>query len=129
MPTTTVETPLTDARFHRRVAKDLTFWWRRHGVDPAHVVTRFVPGAADRIYLGPYAMTHTPDGHPEPFAFVVCVMAQDRASDLRAACARQIRRSLAPEIPPERVFVAIEPTDPADHFTPADDWGAEEDQR
>jgi len=24
------------------------------------------------------------------------------------------------------VFVAVQPTDPADHFTPASDWGTEE---
>ena len=29
-------------------------------------------------------------------------------------------------IPPERVFVTVEPTDAANHFTPASDWGTEE---
>ncbi|WP_041789713.1 hypothetical protein [Microlunatus phosphovorus] len=124
MPTTTVETPLDGAPFRRRVAKDLTFWWRRHGVDPAHVVTRFLPGAADRVFLGPFP--NAGDRAEVPFAFVVCVLAADRDAAFRAAYARQVRRVLGPDIPPERVFVAMQSTDPADHFTPTSDWGTEE---
>lgn len=123
MPTTTVETPLDQVSFRRRVAKELTFWWRRRGVDPSHVVTRFVPGAADQVYLGPFPNA---GGQADtPFAFVVCVLAADRDPAFRAAYARQVRRVLGPDIPPERVFVAVHPTDPADHFTPASPWGEE----
>lgn len=117
MPTTIIATPLRDTAFQRRIAKQLTFWWRRHGVTPAHVVTRFAPESGDQVYLGPYPLSARDD---RPFAFAQCVLAQDREPAFRAACAREIRRALGPEIPPDRVFVVIHPTDPADHFTPHD---------
>ncbi|NRQ37775.1 hypothetical protein HII36_38995 [Nonomuraea sp. NN258] len=115
MPTTIIATPLRDPAFQRRVAKQLTFWWRRHGVTPAHVVTRFADESGDQVFIGPYPLTARDE---RPFAFAQCVLAQDRDQDFRAACAAEIRRVLGPEIPPDRVFVAIHPTDPADHFTP-----------
>jgi hypothetical protein len=117
MPTTIIATPLADRDFQRRIAKQLTFWWRRHGVPPAHVVTRFAAESGDQVFLGPYPISAHDD---RPFAFVRCVLARDRDPAFRAACAHEIRRVLGPEIPPERVFVAIDPTDPADHFTPHD---------
>ena len=129
MPTTTVETPLLDPRFQRRVAKELTFWWRRHGVPPSHVVTRFRPGSAELSFLGPHPMSRTGRDDPDPFAFVLCVLAEERDPAFRSAYARHVRRVLGPDIPPGRVYVAIQPTDPANHFTPADDWGTEEDPR
>ena len=71
------------------------------------------------------------DGHHWS-ADVVCHelahLATDSGHDaaFRAAYARQVRRVLGPDIPPERVFVAMQSTDPADHLTPTSDWGTEE---
>ena len=59
---------------------------------------------------------------------MVCVLAADRDAAFRAAYARHVRHVLGPDIPPERVFVAIQPTNPTDHFTPAADWGTRGEQ-
>lgn len=129
MPTTTVETPLFDPTFQRRVAKELTFWWRRHGVAPSHVVTRFRTDSGELSFLGPYSMSHPDGDDADPFAFVSCVLAEERDAEFRSAYARHVRRVLGPDIVPERVYVAIQLTDPANHFSPDDDWGTEENPR
>jgi hypothetical protein len=126
MPTTTIETPLRDVRFERRVAKQLCFWWRRHGTDPSHVMTRFLPATGDLVYSGPFPLSAGNGGQHVPFALVGCVMSQERDAGFRREYARFLRGALAPEIPPDRVFVSIQPTDPADHFTPASTWPDEE---
>jgi hypothetical protein len=115
MPTTTIETPLTDARFERRVAKELSFWWRRQGTDIRHVLTRFVTLAGDRLYSGPLPMSTVGD---RPFAVVSCVVSHHRDEGFKRAYARQVREVLAPEVPADRVFVSFRPTDPDDHFAP-----------
>ncbi|MGC9665120.1 hypothetical protein ACNTMW_01030 [Planosporangium sp. 12N6] len=118
MPTTTIETPVADPRFARRVAKELAFWWRRHGVDVNHAVTRFVDLPGDRVFSGPFPLAGRP-GEPAPaFAFVTCVLSRDRDAGFRRGYARHLRDVLAPEIPADRVFVSFQPTDPADHLTP-----------
>jgi hypothetical protein len=116
MPTTIIATPVRDQALQRRIAKQLFFWWRRHGVAPADVITRFTATPADQVFLGPYPISARDD---RPFAFVDCVLGHDREPAFRAACAAEIRRVLAPDIPPDRTFVAIHPADPADHFAPA----------
>lgn len=121
MPTTTIETPLADTAFERRVAKQLSFWWRRHGADINHVITRFVPLAGERVYSGPFPMAGHPGVPDRPFAMVRCEVSHERDASFKAAYAETIRSLLAPEIPAERVFVAIQPTDPANHFTPRTD--------
>ncbi|HTI23693.1 MAG TPA: hypothetical protein VL652_22035 [Kutzneria sp.] len=113
MPTTIIATPVRDTAFQRRVAKQLTFWWRRHGIAPAEVITRFE--RADHVFLGPFPISTRDD---RPYAFVDCVVGQDRDAEFRAACAAEIRRVLEPEIPPDRTFIAIHRADPADHFAP-----------
>jgi hypothetical protein len=112
MPTTTIETPVADPQFERRVAKDLSFWWRRKGASINHVMTRFVALRGDRFYSGPF-----PLGSPA-FAVVNCVVAHDRNAGFRREYARHLRAVLGPEIPPDRVFVSFHGTDPADHFMP-----------
>ena len=129
MPTTTIETPVSETRFQRRVAKELSFWWRQHGVHPSHVLTRFVAGSGDRVYSGPFPLSERPGEPATPFALVGCVLSQERDAAFRREYARRIRDVLAPDIPPDRVFVSVQPTNPADHFTPADGWGDEEDPR
>jgi hypothetical protein len=109
MPTTTVETPVRDARFARRVAKELAFWWRRRGTDINHVITRFVP--AGEVYSGPFPLTD------RPFALVSCVVSHERDADFKRDYAAHMRTVLGPEIPADRVFVSFYPTDPANHFT------------
>src|SRR4051812_1120581 len=113
MPTTIIATLVQDPGFHRRVAKQLTFWWRRHGVTPAEVITRFE--RAEHVFLGPFPISTRDD---RPFAFVDCTVGQDRDPAFRAACAAEIRRVLEPEIPADRTFIAIHRADPADHFAP-----------
>lgn len=125
MPTTTIETPLTDARFERRVAKALSFWWRRQGTDIRHVLTRFVMLTGDHLYCGPLPMSTVAD---TPFAVVSCVVSQHRGEAFKREYARQVRAALAPEVPADRVFVSFRPTDPDDHFTPGSTaWNDQED--
>src|SRR5436309_10766264 len=112
MPTTTIETPVDDVRYHRRVAKELSFWWRREGVDVNHVITRFVPLAGERVYSGPFPLSGP------PYALVHCVVSAERDGAFKRGYARHVRSVLGPEIPPDRVFVSFQPTDPTDHFTP-----------
>jgi len=127
MPTTTIETPLADARFERRVAKSLTFWWRRQGTDVRHVMTRFVRLDGDRLYSGPLPIS-TAGG--EAFAVVTCLISHQRDAAFKRAYARHVRAVLAPEVPADRVFVSFRPTDPADHFTPGSAaWNDTEDSQ
>lgn len=111
MPTTTIELPATDARFERRVAKDLALWWRRRGVDVNHVITRFVTLPADRVYSGPFPLG-------DAFALVNCLVARDRDHTFKRDYADAVRTALLPAIPPSRVFISFHPTNPNDHFTP-----------
>jgi hypothetical protein len=113
MPTTTIETPVADPRFQRRVAKELSFWWRRQGVDVNHAMTRFVPLPGERVYSGPFPLSG-----PEAFAFVSCLVARDRDGRFKRQYAEHVRAVLAPEVPADRVFVSFYPTDPNDHFIP-----------
>lgn len=124
MPTTTIETPLTDGAFERRVAKQLSFWWRRQGTDIRHVITKFSVVPAGRIYSGPFPMQGRPDEPVAAFAFVSCVVSCHRDHEFKRRYARIVRETLGPQIPADRVFVSFYPTDPADHFTPgATSWG------
>jgi hypothetical protein len=126
MPTTTIATPLTDPRFHRRVAKQLSFWWRGHGADLNHVITRFVPTPDGSVYSGPFPLAGLPDRPAAPFALVSCVLAQQRSAGFKREYARRVREVVGPEVPPDRVFVSFYPSDPADHFTPdSSAWTAE----
>ena len=70
MPTTTIETPVSETRFQRRVAKELSFWWRQQGVHPSHVLTRFVATTGDRVYSGPFPLSGRPGEPAAPFALV-----------------------------------------------------------
>ena len=122
MPTTTIETTVTDPRFERRVAKELSFWWRRRGAAVNHVMTRFVTVTGERVYSGPFPMCGTTLA--PAFAFVSCVVAHDRDPRFKQEYARHVRAVLGPEVPADRVFVSFYPTDPADHFTPGSTaWG------
>jgi hypothetical protein len=126
MPTTTIETPVADPRFERRVAKELSFWWRRRGAAVNHVMTRFVEVTGARVYSGPFPMSGPTPGDAPAFAFVSCVVAHDRDTRFKQEYARHVRAVLGPEVPADRVFVSFHPTDPADHFTPGGSaWGTE----
>ncbi|HSV64845.1 MAG TPA: hypothetical protein VLJ59_02915 [Mycobacteriales bacterium] len=111
MPTTTIELPMADPRLERRVAKELSLWWRRRGVDVNHVITRFATLPADRVYSGPFPLAGS-------FALVSCLVSRDRDHSFKRDYAHAVRAVLGPRIPPDRVFVSFHPTDPADHFTP-----------
>ncbi|WP_405015709.1 hypothetical protein OHV05_00355 [Kitasatospora sp. NBC_00070] len=119
MPTTKIETPLTDPAFEREVAKQLSFWWRQEGVGPNHVLTRFAELPGHRVYSGPF-----PLGGPgaDPFAIVSCLVSRDRDRAFRRRYALAVRAVLATRIPVERIFVSFDPVDPADHFTPGTAW-------
>ncbi|MFF1611587.1 hypothetical protein ACFVYA_27700 [Amycolatopsis sp. NPDC058278] len=117
MPTTIVRCPELDEPHRRRIAKELTFFWRRAGVTPAHVITRFEPPGS--VYSGPFPLEL-------PYAFVSCVVAQDRDDEFKAGYAEQLRRSFAALVPAERVFVSFFPTDPRDHYVPEARASAEE---
>lgn len=117
MPTTVVHCPDLDEPHRCRIAKELTFFWRRAAVPPAHVITRFEsPGA---VFSGPFPLER-------PYAFVSCVVARDRDDAFKAGYAEQLRRSLAALVPAERVFVSFFPTDPRDHYVPEPRATAEE---
>jgi hypothetical protein len=120
MPTTTIETSLSDPAFERRVAKELSFWWRRQGTDIRHVITRFVGLDGDRVYSGPFPLNGCPGDNALPFAFVSCVVSRSRDGWFKRAYACQVRSSLAPQIPEDRVLVSFYPVDPADHFIPGE---------
>lgn len=112
MPTTTVRCTALDVAQKRRIAKELAFWWRGVGVDITHAITQFDEVAPDSVFSGPMPLSDA------PFAFVTCVVAADRDTELKAAYAEQVRRSLAAVVPAHRVFVSFQPTDPRDHFVP-----------
>ncbi|MFD0822981.1 hypothetical protein ACFQ0D_32715 [Micromonospora zhanjiangensis] len=118
MPTTTIETTVADPRFRRRIAKELSFWWRRQGTDINHVITRFVPLPGETVYSGPFPLDGPPGAPTRPDALVAGVLAAGRGPQFRRAYAFAVRAALGPEVPPDRVFVSFQPTDPADHFTP-----------
>ncbi|GAA2591939.1 hypothetical protein GCM10010435_83300 [Winogradskya consettensis] len=109
MPTTTIESTPLDTPVQRRIAKRLTFWWRRHGVDVNHVLTVFRPAPA--LYSGPFPL-------PGPFALVTCVVAADRTAQFRREYAHAVRDALTPDLPAQAVFLSFHPTDPTDHFGP-----------
>ncbi len=115
MPTTTIESTVTGVGVRRRVAKDLSMWWRRQGADINHVLTRFLPVADESVYSGPFPLAGSP---VSPFALVSCVLSVERDAEFRRAYVTAVRTALAPEIPPDRVFVSFQPTDPALHFGP-----------
>jgi hypothetical protein len=117
MPTTTIETPVDSPRFRRRIAKELSFWWRLQGTDINHVITRFVLVTDESVYSGPFPLTG-PAGAHRPFALVTCVVAASRGDDFRRSYAHAVRAALGPDITPDRVFVSFQPTDPAHHFAP-----------
>lgn len=130
MPTTTIETPLSNDAFERRVAKQLSLWWRRQGLDIRHAITKFVVLRANRVYSGPFPMSGPPDEPAAAFAFVSCVVSRHRGHEFRRQYAHVVRVTLGPEIPADRVFVSFYPTEPADHFTPgASTWGDERDAK
>ncbi|MEV4613023.1 hypothetical protein AB0K43_10505 [Kitasatospora sp. NPDC049258] len=122
MPTTKVETPLADPLFEREVAKRLSFWWRRQGVDINHVITRFADLPGDRVFSGPFPLAGAGGDPAELFAVVTCVVSHDRDPAFRREYARTVRAALGARIPADRVFLSFEPTDPADHFAPGDTW-------
>lgn len=126
MPTTRIEMPVRDQEFERRVAKELSFWWRRHGADIRHVITRFQTLDCDRVYSGPYPMSGQPEASRAPFAFVSCVLSQSRDVTFKTEYARQVRSSLAARIPANRVLVSFYPVNPADHFAPGEPSGEPE---
>jgi hypothetical protein len=111
MPTMIVESTLADPTAQRRVAKQLSFWWRAHGVDVNHVITRFVAVVDGTVYSGPFPL-------PAPFALVTCVVSEQRDADFRDRYAQAVRSALAPDIPPERVLLSFQPVDPALHYPP-----------
>jgi hypothetical protein len=113
MPTTTIETTVADPAFQRRVAKELSFWWRRQGVPINHAITRFVRVPGEAVFSGPFPLAEVP-----PFALVNCVLSRDREPSFRRSYAVTVRAALGPDVPADRVFVSFHPTDPADHFVP-----------
>jgi hypothetical protein len=118
VPTTTIESTLRDAAAQRRVAKQLSFWWRRRGVHINHVLTLFRPAGIVGLYSGPFPLTG-------PYALVTCVLAATREPGFRQDYAFAVRDALAPDIAADQVFVAFQPTDPDDHFGPhTPDWSA-----
>jgi hypothetical protein len=121
MPTTLIETPLTDGLFEREVAKNLSFWWQRQGVHPSHVITRFTTLSADRVYSGPFPFSHSAAVPAAAFAFVTCTLSEERDADFRLRYATEVRRLLRERVPPDRIVIAIQPTDPRNHFTPGSD--------
>ncbi|MEU9131934.1 hypothetical protein AB0D08_28170 [Kitasatospora sp. NPDC048540] len=124
MPTTKVETPLSDPLFEREVAKRLSFWWRQQGVDLNHVLTRFADLPGHRVFSGPFPLGGAPgeDLATNLFALVTCVVSHERDAAFRRSYALAVRAALSTRIPVDRIFVSFEPTDPADHFTPGTAW-------
>ncbi len=108
MPTFTFELPIADVRFHRRVAKELSFWLTARGVDINHVMTKFA--VLDHAYSGPFPLD-------DRFAFAHCVVARERGPRFRVELAACITTTLQPEIPPERVFIRFDQIDRAQHWT------------
>jgi hypothetical protein len=111
MPTTIIESTLADAAAHRRIAKELSFWWRRQGTEINHVMTRFVTVAPGALFSGAYPL-------PAPFASVTCVVSVERDAEFRDRYADAVRAALAPDIPADRILLSFQPVDPALHYAP-----------
>lgn len=118
MPTITVESTVDDTAFRRGFARRVSMWLRAQGVDINHVITKFHPVDAERVFSGPYPLATPPgaDG-PAPFAFVRCTVGHTRGPEFRQGLAAEIARILGPAVPPARTFIQFDPVDPALHLT------------
>ena len=88
----------------------------RHGVPLAHSIVRFLAASDADVFTGPYSFATLVDGEPATFAFVTCRVAETRDGAFRRALATVIADSLAPAVALERLFIAFDPVDPANHF-------------
>jgi hypothetical protein len=115
VPTITFELSVQDPRVHRRIAKTVSLWLHQQGVDLNHVLTKFLVLGPESAYSGPFPLAGTaPEKHG--FAFVRCVVSDDRGPGFRLALAAEITASLQPEVRPDRVFVHFDLIDPELHL-------------
>lgn len=116
MPEVIVETNVDSAEPKRRLAKAVAVFMHREGVPIAHSIVIFRHLAAEEVFSGPYPFAKTADGERDRFAFVTCRVAETRDEEFKRALATVIADSLVPPVAPERLFVAFDPVDPANHY-------------
>ncbi|OLF07360.1 hypothetical protein BLA60_27710 [Actinophytocola xinjiangensis] len=114
MPTITIDTPAPRPARRRAIAVRLTRWFADRGVDPAHVVIRFVDTGADTVFTGAVPVDAlVRDADALPFASVTCCVGPDRDEWFRADLADEIAAAL--RVTEQTPFVHLEfrPTAPS----------------
>jgi hypothetical protein len=116
VPELIVETNLELVTAKRRLAKAVAVFMHREGVPLAHSIVRFRHTSDAEVFSGPYPFATVADGEEGAFAFVTCRIARTRGADFRQALATVVADALVPPVALERLFVAFEPVDPANHY-------------
>jgi phenylpyruvate tautomerase PptA (4-oxalocrotonate tautomerase family) len=114
MPTITIDTPIPRPARRRAIAVRLTRWLVDRGVDPAHVVVRFVDTGADTVFTGAMpvdALPHSEDGLP--FASVSCCVGPERDERFRAGLADEIAAALRAAEDTPFLYIEFRPTAPS----------------
>jgi hypothetical protein len=115
MPELIVETNLEPVAAKRRLAKAVAVFMQREGIPLAHSIVRFRHADESEVFSGPYPFATIADDDDGPFAFVTCRIARTRDAGFKRALATVVQEALVPPVALERLFVAFEPVDPANH--------------
>ncbi|MGC4805378.1 hypothetical protein [Micromonospora sp. DT233] len=114
-----MESTVADVRTQRAFARAVSTSLRREGIDINHVITKFLLADGQRVFSGPFPLGGV-DGTSSGFAFVTCVVGQHRDSQFRSRLAATIVAALDPAVPPDRIFIRFDLTDPALHLIGTD---------
>lgn len=113
MPTITIDTPTLPPPGRRAIAVRLTRWLSRRGVEPAHVVVRFVDTPGGSVFSGGMPLDALPrGGSPLHHASVVCCVGADRDEEFRAALAGEIAAALGSTEDTPFLYIEFRPTRP-----------------
>jgi hypothetical protein len=114
MPTITIDTPAPRPSRRRAIAVRLTRWLADRGVDPAHVVVRFVDTGADTVFTGAIPVDALPYGEDGlPFASVSCCVAPERDERFRTGLADAIAAALGATEDTPFLYIEFRPTAPS----------------
>jgi hypothetical protein len=114
MPTITIDTPTPRPARRRAIAVRLTRWLADRGVDPAHVVVRFVDTGGDTVFTGAMPVDALPHGEDAlPFASVSCCVGPDRDERFRDELADEIASALRVTEDTPFVYIEFRPTAPS----------------
>jgi len=113
VPTITIDTPAPRPARRRAIAVRLTRWFADRGVDPAHVVVRFVDTGGDTVFTGATPVDTLPHGEDALlFASVSCCLDPERDERFRAELADEIAAALRVTEDTPFAYIEFRPTEP-----------------